>query len=198
VSVFQQVLPPPAAPTRGSVADRWCGAQVRAVRELSGGEGGDVGAGAFPADAIDAEEAVVRNTFGGSVGGGDEADDGPVQPGVHDQFAHAEQFAVPLTEFADQADLAADRALTEPADAFGDYLTLLLARQGTDPAFAEVLTTPMTESPQLPSVRRCIECSRGRRRALDGALFEPRVGEGMMFVHNDPAPVLLAQPEGEA
>lgn len=55
-------------------------------------------------------------------------------------------FAQPLTEFADAAEHAADRARTEPGPAFRGYLTMLLARQADDPAFADVLTTPVPES----------------------------------------------------
>src|SRR3954468_15867279 len=78
----------------GSVADGWCCADVAIVVDLGGGEGCDVGAGDAEAQLVGAVEAVPDGPLGRAVLRLQEPDDGPVEPGAHDDLAHADELVV--------------------------------------------------------------------------------------------------------
>jgi AcrR family transcriptional regulator len=47
-----------------------------------------------------------------------------------------------MRRYAERTEQAAERALTEPGEAFGDYVMFLLEQQATDAAFSDVLLSP--------------------------------------------------------
>src|SRR6184192_1878954 len=77
-----------------SVADSWCGAGLAVVIDLSGGEGRDVRAGDVEAELVLAVEALADGALGRAVLRGEEADDGPVKPGGHDDVVHTDELVV--------------------------------------------------------------------------------------------------------
>jgi AcrR family transcriptional regulator len=51
-----------------------------------------------------------------------------------------------MRHYADRTEAAAEQALTEPWEAFSDYLMFVLEHQVTDPAFADALLAPLLGS----------------------------------------------------
>lgn len=51
-----------------------------------------------------------------------------------------------MTRYADRAELAAERALAQPWEAFRDYVIFMLEQQATDRAFSEVILDPRVAS----------------------------------------------------
>src|SRR5450759_330296 len=51
-----------------------------------------------------------------------------------------------MRHYADRTEAAAKQALTQPWEAFSDYLMFVLAHQATDPAFADALLAPLLGS----------------------------------------------------
>ncbi len=49
-----------------------------------------------------------------------------------------------MSAYADRTEQAAERAVTEPWEAFHDYVTFMLEQQATDLAFSEVIVDPNT------------------------------------------------------
>lgn len=49
-----------------------------------------------------------------------------------------------MTRYADRTEQAAEQALTEPWEAFSDYVLFILEQQATDLAFSDVIQSPQT------------------------------------------------------
>ncbi|MCF4122613.1 TetR/AcrR family transcriptional regulator [Antribacter sp. KLBMP9083] len=65
-----------------------------------------------------------------------------------------------MTRYADRTEQAAQQALTEPWEAFGDYVLFMLEQQATDLAFSEVILAPATATDLFRSeIGRALDAS---------------------------------------
>src|SRR3954452_23918721 len=80
IGYLRVAVTPPLRRLARLVADGWGRADVVGLVDLGGSEGGDVGAGDGEAQLVGAKEALPQLPLGGSVLGGEEADDRPVEP----------------------------------------------------------------------------------------------------------------------
>ena len=90
-------------------------------------------------------------------------------------------FEAKMTDYADAAEAAADRAETEPWEAFSDYVHHILQAQAADPGFSDVLLAPLTGSKAFAAHHR-------RALVATTALIERVVSAGVVradFDHSD-------------
>jgi AcrR family transcriptional regulator len=90
-------------------------------------------------------------------------------------------FEAKMTRYADACEEAAERALTEPWEAFTRYVHTILEEQAADPGFSDVLLAPLSGSPAFAA---------HHRRALNATttLVERAVAAGVLregFDHSD-------------